>query len=259
MAVDVLCNGVDDDVGAMIEGVLDVGRQEGVVDDDHNAAGVGGGGDSADVDEAQGGVGGGLDPDELGGVGNVLADVNLDLGGEGHFDAVGLCDLGEVAVGAAIDIGDGDDMGTGGEALEDDGGGGGTGREGQGVLGVLDGGNGSLEVGAVRVAAARVLKGADGLAEAGLGKSGGQRDGLNDGASDGIVGRAGVHGEGAEACDGGGRARRCLDGLVVGVAVVAVEGWNGHGRGRVGRRVVKQEGEEDAGMVKGRTVQTTDG
>lgn len=51
MAVDVFCDGVDDDVGAVVERVLHVGAQEGVVDHDHDAVLVGDGGDFADVDE----------------------------------------------------------------------------------------------------------------------------------------------------------------------------------------------------------------
>lgn len=58
VAVDVLCNGVDDDVGAVIERVLDVGGEEGVVDDDKDAVLVGDGSHFADVDEGEGGVGG---------------------------------------------------------------------------------------------------------------------------------------------------------------------------------------------------------
>lgn len=149
---------------------------------------MGGRGDGADVDEAQGGIGRCLDPDELGGIGNVLANVDFDLRSEGDLDAVGFCDLGKVAMCAAIDIGDGDNMGASGQALKNDGGGGRPGRKGQGVLGMLDSRDGLFKVGAVRIAAARVLERADGLAQAGLGEGRGQRDGLDDGASDGIVG-----------------------------------------------------------------------
>lgn len=188
MAIDVLCDGVNDDISTVVEWILHVGREEGVVDDYEDAAGVGSGSNRADVDEAQSGVGRGLDPDELGGIGNVLANVDLNLGGEGDLDAVSFCDLCEVPVGAAIDIRDGDDMGARGQALKDDGGGGRPGRKGQGMLGVLDSRDRFLEVGAVGIATARVLKFAKGLAQAGLGEGSRQRNGLDDGAGDGIVG-----------------------------------------------------------------------
>lgn len=181
------------------------------------------GDDGADVDEAQGRVGGRLDPDELGLRGDVRRDVDLDLGGEGDFHAVGLCDLGEVAVGAAVDVRDGDDVGAGGEGLEDDSGGRGAGGEGEGVLCVLEGGDGLLEVVAVGVAGARVLVDADGLAHARLREGRREGDGLDDGAGDGVMRRPGVDGEGAEVVDGRGRPRRGLDGVL---------GGDGHDCGR---------------------------
>lgn len=104
VAVDVLCDAVDDDVGAVLEWVLDVGGEEGVVDDDHDAGAVGNVGDGADVDQGKSRVGGSLDPDELGlGLDQGL-DVHLNAGCEGDLDAVGRGDLCEVAVGAAVDI-----------------------------------------------------------------------------------------------------------------------------------------------------------
>lgn len=205
VAVDVLCDGVDDNVGAVVERVLDVGGEEGVVDDDEDVLGAGDGDNGGNVDEAQGRVAGGLDPDEAGVGGDVLVDVDLDLRGEGDLDAVGLGDLREVAVGAAVDVGHGDDVGAGGEALEDVGRGGRAGGVGEGVLCVLEGGDGVLKVGAVGVGGARVLVLADGLGHGRLGKSCGQRDRLDDGAGGGVVRRAGVDGEGAEATGSGGR------------------------------------------------------
>lgn len=211
VAVDVLGDAVDDNVGAQVERVLNVGGQEGVVDDDEDTTLVGLGDDGADVDEAQGRVARTLDPDEAGVVGDVLTNVDLDLGGEGHLDAVGLGDLGEVTVSATVDVGHGDDMAAGGKALEDDSSGGATAGEGEGVAGVLEGSDGGLEVVSVRVGGSRVLKLADGLANGRLGKGGGEGDGLDDSAGGGIVGRAGVDGQGTKAVDGGRRARRSLD------------------------------------------------
>lgn len=151
VAVDVLRDGVDDDVGAVVERVLHVGAHEGVVDDDEDAMAMGDVDDGADVDQAEGGVGGGLDPDELGLVGaDQVLDVQLDGRGEGDVHAVGGSDLGEVAVGATVDIGDGDNVRPGGEGLEDVGGGCGAGGEGESILGVLEGSDGLLEVVTVR-------------------------------------------------------------------------------------------------------------
>jgi hypothetical protein len=104
----------------------------------------------------------------------VLGDVDLDLWCESDLDAVGLCDLGEVTVGTAVDVGDGNDMAAGSQTLENSGGGGGTGGEGESVLGVLESSNSSLEVGTVRVGRSRVLVLANGLANSGLSKGGRQ-------------------------------------------------------------------------------------
>ena len=79
-------------------------------------------------------------------------------------------------------------MAAGSQALEDDGSGGAAGGEGEGVLGVLESGHSGLEVYAIRVRRARVLILADWLAHGGLGECGGQRDRLDNGAGNGIVG-----------------------------------------------------------------------
>src|SRR5687768_8174049 len=92
VAVDVFGDAVHDNVGTVIERVLNVGAQEGVVDNNEDAVLVGGGGDGTNVDETQGGVAGRLNPHQLCGLCDVLADVHLDLGREGDLDAVRLCD-----------------------------------------------------------------------------------------------------------------------------------------------------------------------
>ncbi len=176
VAVDVLGNGVDDDVGTVVEWILDVWGEEGVVNDNHDAVLVGNIGDGADVDEAEGWVGWGLDPDELGVLGDVCLDIDLNLWGEGDLDIVCLGDLGEVSVGSSVDVGDGDDMGACGEGLEDHSGGGRAGGEGESILGVLKRGNGLLEVVSVWVGGAGVLVLADWLSDTGLGEGGGEGD-----------------------------------------------------------------------------------
>lgn len=216
VAVDVLGHTVDDDIGTMVQRVLDVGAQEGVVDHDQDATLMGGGSDGADIHKAQGRVAGGLDPHELGGIGDVVANVHLDLGSEGDLDAVGLGNLGEVTVGAAVDVRDRDDVGASGERLEDVGRGGTAGRVGEGVLGVLESSNHLLKVGTVGVAAARVLELADGLADGRLGKGGGERDGLDHGASGGVVRGSRMDGERTEPMDGRGSAGGSGNGVAAG-------------------------------------------
>lgn len=157
-------------------------------------------------------------------------DVDGDFGGEGHAYAVCLGDLGEIAVGAAVHVRDGDDMAPCRQRLQDDSCGGRPGGESESVFRVLQRRDGGLEVMSVRVRGARVLVCADGDADGGLGKGGGEGDGGDDGAGDRVVGGSGVHGEGAEAVDGGGGAGGGGDGVVV----VAFDGGEGVGGGLAG-------------------------
>lgn len=162
---------MDDDVGAMGERILDIGREEGVVDNDQETTGVGGLGDGADIDEGEGGVAGRLDPDQLGAaLLDQVVDVLGDGGGKRHINAVGVSDLGEIPVGSAIDIRDRDDVRAWRKGLENDSGGRGAGREGERIFGALQGSNGLLKLLPVRIRGPRVLKLAHGLADAGLRK-----------------------------------------------------------------------------------------
>ena len=136
--VDVLRDAVDDNVGAVVQRVLHVGGHEGVIDDDHDAVLVGEGRNLADVDELQGGVRGRLDPDELRVGLDQLLHVELDGRRKRDLDIVRQGDLCEVAVGAAVDIGDGDDVRAGGERLQDVGCGGRAGAVGERIVGVLE-------------------------------------------------------------------------------------------------------------------------
>lgn len=66
VTVDVLGHGVHDEVGTVVQGILDIGAHECVVDNNHDAVLVGNVGNDTDVHQAEGGVGGGLNPDKLG-------------------------------------------------------------------------------------------------------------------------------------------------------------------------------------------------
>lgn len=102
--VDVFGDAVDDDVGAVLEWVLDVGGEEGVVDDDHDAAAVRDVGYGSYIYQGEGRVGGRLDPDQLSLWFDLLLDVELDGGGEGNPHTVRRCHFREVSVRAAIYI-----------------------------------------------------------------------------------------------------------------------------------------------------------
>lgn len=123
VAVDVLGHGVHDNVGSEGQGVLDVGGEEGVVDDEVEGL-LGGsglvgllddGGHLGNVGDSEGGVRGGLDPHESGLGPDQRLELLLDGVGEGGLDAVGVGDLGEVSVGASVDVANGHNVGALGE------------------------------------------------------------------------------------------------------------------------------------------------
>ena len=111
VAAEVLRRRVDDDVGAELERLLQVGRRERVVDDEQRADSVSGVRGLANVDDVQRRVGRRLDPDELDLVVEVGREVVVELG-RGHVReavALRLVDLGGHPVDAAVDIGDQND------------------------------------------------------------------------------------------------------------------------------------------------------
>lgn len=205
VAVDVLGDTVDDDVGAEVERVLDIRREESVVNDDEDAVLVSNGDDSSNVDQAQSRVAGRLDPDQTSLLSNVLCDVDLNLGSEGDLDSVSLGHLCEVTVSSTVDVRDGDDMAASGQTLENGSSGGTAAGEGESIAGVFQSGNGRLEVQTVGVGRSGVLKIANRLANGGLSECCGERNGLDDGASGRVMWCAGLDSECSKGVD---RSRR---------------------------------------------------
>jgi hypothetical protein len=138
MPVDVFRDRVDHNVCAVVERVLNIGAEEGVVDHDHDAMSVGHGGDVPDVDQTQGGVAGAFDPNQFRLLrADELGNVNLNAGRKRDLDAMCCGDFGKVTMGPAVDIRDRHDMGALGQRLKDQGGGGGAGGEGEGEAGMF--------------------------------------------------------------------------------------------------------------------------
>ena len=110
VAAEVLRRRVEDDVGAEVERVLEVGRRERVVDDDERARRVRRLRGGADVDDVQHRVRRRLDPDHPRVAVEVLAEVR-ELRGRQVVEEVALrlVDLRGHPVDAAVDVGDQDD------------------------------------------------------------------------------------------------------------------------------------------------------
>lgn len=147
VTVNVLGDRVDHNVRTVIQRVLDIGAHESVVDNNQNTVAVSNLCNGTDINKAQSGVGGSLNPDELSLIRtDQFLNILLDGGRESHVDTVGLGNLGEVAVGTTVHVGNRDDVGPSSQGLQNDGSGSGAGREGQGILSMLKSSNGFLKV-----------------------------------------------------------------------------------------------------------------
>ena len=111
VAAEVLGRRVDDEVGSERERLLQVGRGEGVVDDEEGADGVRSVGGAADVDDVQERVRRRLDPDEPHLLVEMRRQVLVELVGRDVGEAVSLrlVDLRGHPVDAPVDVGDQDD------------------------------------------------------------------------------------------------------------------------------------------------------
>lgn len=120
MTVDILSDGVNNNVGTVVERVLNVGAHESVVDNDQDAMTVGDISNSLNIDQAEGRVGRSFDPDELSLIRtDQILDVKLNGRRESHIDAVSGGNLGEVSVSTTVDIGHRDDVRPRSQRLQD--------------------------------------------------------------------------------------------------------------------------------------------
>ncbi len=121
VAAEVLRRRVHDDVGAPLDGTDEVGRGDGVVDDERHAVLVGEGRDGLDVEHLALGVGDGLAEEELG-LGPDRLAPRVDRGrvvDEGDLDAEARQGVLQQVVGAAVERGGGDDVVAGLGDVED--------------------------------------------------------------------------------------------------------------------------------------------
>lgn len=108
---------------------------------------MGNGSHLADVHQPKRWVRWGLDPDEFGVIWpDQLLNIGLDGRGESDMNAMSGSDLGEVAVGATVNVRNRHDVGAGRKRLKDNGGRRGAGGEGEGISGVFESGNGFFKV-----------------------------------------------------------------------------------------------------------------
>jgi len=112
VAIDVFRDRVDDDIGAVLQRVLNVRTHESVINNNFDTIRMGNFADGTNIYQCQSRIRGSLDPDELGLGSDNLVEVNLEAAGECDGDAMGGGDLSEVAVGATVNITHGDYMGT---------------------------------------------------------------------------------------------------------------------------------------------------
>ena len=143
---------MDNDVCAVVERVLYVWAEECVVHHHHYAMLMRYCRDSPYINQFQRRIARSLDPYQFRLVRPYLTCyIEFDTWGECDLHTMGCSHLGEISVCAAVDIGDGDDMGACGEGLEDDGCGCGAGGESEGVFGLLESCYSCFEVFPVKV------------------------------------------------------------------------------------------------------------
>ena len=120
VAAEILGGGVDDDVGTPLEGAVEDRGEAGVVEDEGHAGGAGDLGYFLDGEDIEGGVAQALAVEGLGvgakGAAEGLGVVGVD---EGDVDAEFWEGVVEEVVGAAVELGDGDDVVTGAGEIED--------------------------------------------------------------------------------------------------------------------------------------------
>lgn len=98
---------VDYYVCAMIQRILNIRAQEGIVNHDHDPMTMRHRCHLSDIHQAQRRVTRTFDPDQFSLVrSNELSDIDLDTGGESDLDAMSSSYFGEIAMRAAVDIGD---------------------------------------------------------------------------------------------------------------------------------------------------------
>lgn len=110
MAIDVLGNGVDNNVCTMLQWILNIRAHKGVINNNPDPVRMGYFSDTLDINKRQSWIRRCLDPNKLGLRSNDGVDINFNAAREGHGDTVRCSNLCEVSVGAAVDIAHGDDM-----------------------------------------------------------------------------------------------------------------------------------------------------
>lgn len=146
MSIDILCNRVHDNIRSIIQWILNIRTHKRVIHHHQNAMPVRNIRDFADIHQTQGRVRGRLNPNQF----RVWFEDGFGADFEGWCKrdvyAVRSCDFGEVAMRAAIDVRDGNNVGTGGEGLQDYCCCRGAGGERERVAGVFEGSDGFFEV-----------------------------------------------------------------------------------------------------------------
>lgn len=201
VATDVFSDGVDTDVSAQKERALEIRRGEGVVNNSDDTLALGEGGDSFDVADLEGGVGGGFDPEEL----SVGLNGFLDLLEVSHVDesvvntVSFLTDLSHVSLGTTVDVVAGNNVVTGlGEGLDDAGSHSAATGEGQAVLSVLNSSQCNFEGFSGGMTATGIVEFSGRFTRELLSVGSGKIDGNGDTTGDGVGFLAGVDGLGTE-------------------------------------------------------------
>jgi hypothetical protein len=172
---------VDDHVGAEVQRVLEVGSEEGVVDNEECLLLLANLSDASDVADSESRVGGSLSPDDLGVRLDGLSDkVKVSEVDEIDLDSLSLRKyLSKISLGTAVDIVNAEDVVTGGEEVGDGEESRAAAVESEGILCVLEGGEVALEAESRGIATTSIVE-AHRLTRVGLSEGGREIDGRGD-------------------------------------------------------------------------------
>ena len=108
---------MDDNVCTMVQWVLNIRRQKGIINNHHDAMLMSDIGNRLNINKRECRIRRSLDPNQLCILLNHSASIDFNCTSKGNTDAVGRSNLGEISMSATIDIRDGNDMRASCEAL----------------------------------------------------------------------------------------------------------------------------------------------
>ena len=178
MAINVLCDRVNNNVSAKSQWVRHIRRQKCVVHHQKNTITSLGFvftqhlNHAGDIGDSQRWVRRGLQPHQFGVFGDIFSKVSSQISHKRSSDSMGVSNLGEITVGSSVHIGSGNDMRANWQRLNNQRGGSRARRKRNGIFGLLQLSHSSLKVVSVGISRSRILVGSNRISRQRLSKRG---------------------------------------------------------------------------------------